>query len=141
MDGPGARTGGCLCGEVSYRITGPMRDIIACHCSQCRRTTGHYLAATAVRTKYFQLTRETGLRWRRASDTARRGFCSNCGSTLFWEPDSGTHISISAGTLDNTEGLKLVAHIFAGDKGSYYELEDGVQVHQGTSQGAVPLPD
>lgn len=55
MSTAGTREGGCLCGEVRYRVTGPMRDIIGCHCSQCRRTTGHYLPATATRLRHFKL--------------------------------------------------------------------------------------
>ena len=38
--------GGCLCGAVRYEIRGPLRGVIACHCSQCRRTSGHYVAMT-----------------------------------------------------------------------------------------------
>ena len=44
-----AITGGCLCGGVRYAVTGPLRDIIACHCEQCRRSSGHFVAATACR--------------------------------------------------------------------------------------------
>lgn len=136
-----ARTGGCLCGEVSFRINGPMRDIIGCHCTQCRRITGHYLTATAVRMKYFQLIRETGLKWFRASDTASRGFCSNCGSTLFWSPDSGSHMSIATGALDDTGDLTLVANIFVDNKGAYYESEPHIPAFRGDSEATVPLPD
>ncbi len=42
-------TGGCLCGAVRYELQGRLRAVVACHCGQCRRTSGHYVAATAVR--------------------------------------------------------------------------------------------
>jgi hypothetical protein len=134
-------TGSCLCGDVRYRVTGPLRDIIACHCTQCRRTTGHYLTATAVRMKNFHLTECAGLKWYRATPTARRGFCRSCGSSLFWAPESDTHISIVTASLDDTSGLKLAAHIFVGAKGSYYELDPDIPVFEGNSQGTVPFPD
>ena len=51
-------TGGCLCGGVRYTVTGPLRDIVACHCEQCRRSSGHFVAATACRQKYFTLDKQ-----------------------------------------------------------------------------------
>jgi hypothetical protein len=40
--------GGCLCGAVRYTVDAPLRDVIACHCSQCRRTSGHYAAMSSA---------------------------------------------------------------------------------------------
>ena len=124
-------TGGCLCGEVRYEVNGPMQSIMACHCEQCRRTSGHFVAATAVKGDDVTLTEEKGLRWYHSSDIARRGFCGTCGSSLFWEPtpiEESTdlhHISIMAGTLDSPTGLALTNHIFVEWKGDYYDLTDG----------------
>jgi len=121
--------GGCLCGAVRYKIEEPFREVIACHCRQCRKSSGHYLAATAVAPEHFHLINEDGLKWFRASNTAQRGFCGTCGSTLFWKPDSGDRICIFAGSLDDDTGLKLTAHIYADDKGGYYNIEEGVDIH------------
>ena len=41
-------SGGCLCGGVRYRATGPLRPVVACHCVQCRKTSGHHAAMTSV---------------------------------------------------------------------------------------------
>ncbi|MFM7784547.1 MAG: GFA family protein, partial [Gammaproteobacteria bacterium] len=41
-------SGACLCGVVRYTVQGPLRPVVVCHCTQCRRQTGHYLAATSV---------------------------------------------------------------------------------------------
>ncbi|HGG64526.1 MAG TPA: GFA family protein, partial [Rhodobacteraceae bacterium] len=38
------KTGGCLCGAVTYVVNGPLRDVIACHCTQCRKSSGHHVA-------------------------------------------------------------------------------------------------
>ncbi|MDA8870546.1 GFA family protein, partial [Rhizobiaceae bacterium] len=40
------RTGSCLCGGISYVASGPLRELAACHCSQCRKQTGHFYVAT-----------------------------------------------------------------------------------------------
>jgi hypothetical protein len=120
-----AHRGSCLCGLVAYEVDGPLRNVIGCHCTQCRKTTGHFLAATAAKLTDFRLVREEGLAWYRSSDTARRAFCRNCGSTLFWQADGRDYIAIAAGSLDGDTGLRLEGHIFCADKGDYYEPLDG----------------
>ena len=117
--------GGCLCGAVRYEVSGPLRPVLACHCSQCRRQTGHFMAATAAARKHFAVTRRAGLKWYVSSAKARRGFCGRCGSTLFWDGRSQDYIAIAAGTLDGKTGLKLARHIFTADKGDYYTIADG----------------
>ena len=121
--------GSCLFGGVRYEVRGPLRDVIACHCSQCRKTSGHYVAATQASAADLRLVESATLRWYRSSETAERGFCSRCGGNLFWrETAPGTDvISIMAGTLEAPTGLRIVEHIFTADKSDYYDIEDGVQ--------------
>lgn len=119
-------TGGCLCGAVTYRITGSVTDVVACHCSQCRRQTGHYYAVVDVKRADVEITGVDHLTDYRASDFATRRFCKICGSALFWEGDASDEIAILAGTLDDTDGMTLTQHIFCSDKGDYYTLDDGV---------------
>ena len=114
--------GSCLCGSVRYEVTGSVQDITACHCTQCRKQTGHYWASTGYALSDFNMVSEEGLKWYRASDIASRGFCAKCGSTLFWKPNGEERISFSAGTIDEHSGLKLNKHIFTDDKGDYYEI-------------------
>ncbi|MEL7115503.1 MAG: GFA family protein [Pseudomonadota bacterium] len=115
--------GSCLCGQVRYRVTGPLRPVVACHCVQCRKTSGHFVAATSARRDRVEITGE--VTWYHASDTARRGFCGRCGSSLFWD-GAGENLSIHAGTLDGPTGLRITGHIFCADKGDYYEIDEGV---------------
>jgi hypothetical protein len=132
--------GGCECGAVRYAVSGGLRPIVACHCSQCRRFTGHFLAATAARRSRMRLIKDAGLKWYDSSDAARRGFCALCGSSLFWEPRGRDHISIAAGSLDDSRDLAIVCHIHVADKAVYYGIEPGVmQVPDGLF--SVPLPE
>ena len=114
-------TGGCLCAEVSFRVTGPLRPVVACHCSQCRRSSGHHLAATAAPRAAVEI--EGEVRWFQSSERARRGFCPICGSNLFWD-GGGDQLSIFAGSLDAPSGLVLDRHIHCEDKGDYYDIAD-----------------
>ena len=121
---PAARAaGGCLCGAISYRVEGPLRDVVFCHCTRCRRTHGHVAAYTACALEDLELVEARGLRWYE-SDGRRRGFCAECGASVFWERDGGSTVSISAGTLEKPTGLRPSHHIFTADAGDYYELAD-----------------
>jgi hypothetical protein len=105
-------TGRCLCGAVCYEVHGPLRDVLICHCQECRRWHGHVCAATAARKDGLRILDERTLRWFTSptSDAgARRGFCGECGSSLFWDAPGET-ISIAAGTLDPPTRLRIVGH-------------------------------
>jgi hypothetical protein len=134
-------TGGCLCGAVRYAVRhGTLRPVVACHCTQCRRITGHYLAATAARRHDFRLLEDSGLKWYDSSSEARRGFCGLCGSTLFWQAHGRDYLSIAAGSLDDSSAITTACHIFVANKGRYYQIEPGVpQIEDG--KFSVPLPD
>ncbi|MFM2355290.1 MAG: hypothetical protein RLZZ528_1026 [Pseudomonadota bacterium] len=115
--------GSCLCGAVAFTATGPLRDVFACHCTQCRRWSGHYWSATSVPLDRFHLTEDRGLAWFRASDIAERGFCRVCGSSLFWKPDREYRISLSPATLDGPTGLRTTHHWHREDAPDYYAPE------------------
>lgn len=119
-------TGSCECGQVVFEVRGEMRPPLACHCTQCRKTSGHYWSATQVPTENLRLTNDKGLKWFRSSDWARRGFCTGCGSSLFWEMDGEGATSIGAGTLDGDTRLRTEKHICVADKGDYYDIADGL---------------
>ena len=119
------RSGRCLCGAVRYDVHGPLSDVHACHCGQCRRQSGHYVVATSARRADLTLIEDLGLTWYRSSPKARRGFCGECGSALFWDA-GGDDISINVGSLDQPTGLRIKDHIFVDDKGDYYDIDDGL---------------
>ena len=129
----GSVGGRCLCGAVVYEVRGRLRDVLICHCVECRRWHGHVSASTAARREDLVLLEDRGLRWiesPRSDAGARRGFCAECGSSLFWDAPRSETISISAGTLDRPTGLRVAAHWYVSQAGDYYELpDDGVAHH------------
>lgn len=122
--------GSCHCGAVRYQVTGPLREVVGCHCTQCRKTSGHYVAATQARKDDLKLTVDGGLKWYVSSPGHRRGFCDTCGSSLFWHEDGSDHISIMAGTLDGPAGLKMDRQIHVHTKGDYYDLPEAEVIDQ-----------
>lgn len=134
------RTGGCLCGAVKFEVDTPLRQVTGCHCTMCRKQTGHFLAFTSVWPENFRLTEARGLKWYRSSDILERGFCGECGSAVLFRPESGDKISFSAGALDDDTGIELVAHIFTADKGDYYGLEPDLP-SSAEKDAVAPMPE
>jgi hypothetical protein len=118
--------GACLCGAVSFEVAGELDPPDACHCSQCRRQSGHYWASTNVPRTALTIEGDDKLTWYRSSERVRRGFCSICGSALFWEPIGKDLIAIAMGAFETPTGTRLAKHIFVDDKGDYYDIADGL---------------
>ena len=117
------RTGSCLCGAIRYETDHEMGPVTGCHCTQCRKWTGHHVAALPVPWDALRLT--GALTWYASSPGARRGFCGTCGSSLIWEEGDGLAY-LMAGTLDAPTGLTMDGHVFCADAGDYYRLGDGL---------------
>ncbi|WP_298938022.1 GFA family protein [uncultured Ruegeria sp.] len=116
--------GSCLCGRVKYLIQGAPRQVVGCHCTQCRKSSGHYVAATQVENQHLQIDGQPNITWFQSSATARRGFCKNCGSQLFWARLDSAHTSVMAGTIDGGTGLRMDRQLHPETKGDYYSLPD-----------------
>ncbi len=119
-------TGSCLCAGVAYLINGPVRNVVNCYCSQCRKTSGHYVAATRINKDHLTLTSEETLSWFECLPNIFRGFCNSCGGNLFWDNKnaSNNEISIMAGTLDSPTQLKTVENIHTEDASDYCKIAD-----------------
>lgn len=124
--------GSCLCGAVNYKISGKVRSVVACHCTQCRKTSGHYVAATQVQKSSLEIQGKDKISWYQSSETAKRAFCATCGSQLFWTELESEDISIMAGSLDGETGLKMDRQICTDAKGDYYAVPDIEIVDQST---------
>ena len=127
-------SGGCYCGRVRYRASGVSRQVTECHCSQCRKQAGHRYASTGAKASDIEIEGAANVTWYRASPDAERGFCSTCGSHLFWKPSNEDYISILAASIDEPTGLRMAKHIFVDDKSDYYEITDGLPQFAGYDQ-------
>ena len=126
-------SGRCICGAVAFEVNGPLRDVLLCHCTECRRWAGHVWAATAALVEDVRFVEDRGLRWIDSPDSAhdaRRGFCSECGSSLFWQAPGRDRISIAPGCLDEPTGIRTMGQIWVASAGDYYELDERVPSHE-----------
>jgi hypothetical protein len=120
--------GTCLCGAVRLEIQEPLeRSPEACHCSQCRKQTGSFLIAVNVRRTALYVEGNESVAWYQSSEKVQRGFCKVCGSTLFWNPiiEGYEWTGVALGCIDTPLSLRISKHTFVGDKGGYYEINDG----------------
>lgn len=122
--------GRCGCGAVRYTVTGPLRDVVNCHCERCRRVTGHHMAATAADAEHVEIEHGGELRWWEPAPGVFYGFCATCGATLFWRVDvRPAHLSIAAGTLDQPTGLRTTSAWWVAEAGDYHDRPPGLVEH------------
>ena len=123
-------TGSCLCGAIRFEVEGPLKPPDACHCTQCRKQSGHYWASTDVPHDRLMMHGAENITWYRSSERVERGFCRVCGSSLLWKPLQKDIMGVAMGAFDTPTGTRLAVHIFAADKGDYYDIADGLPVNQ-----------
>jgi hypothetical protein len=113
--------GTCLCGAVKFVVAGKLlQPPDACHCSQCRRHSGHFFASANVSREALTIQGVDNLTWFRSSEQVKRGFCGVCG------PLKENFIAVAMGAFEGPTGTRLAKHIFVGDKGDYYDINDGL---------------
>jgi hypothetical protein len=118
--------GSCLCGSVRFEVACELPAPDACHCTQCRKHSGHVFASTDVPRSALTIEGEEHVTWFHSSEKVRRGFCATCGSSLFWDPIHRDWIGIAMGAFEKPTGTQMRIHIFVGDKGDYYDIADGL---------------
>lgn len=122
--------GSCLCGAVNFEVADPLHAPDACHCTQCRKQSGHFWVSTNVKRDNLKLAGADEVTWYQSSATVRRGFCRHCGSALFWDPVDRDFIAIGMGAFDVPTDTLLALHIFVTEKGDYYDITDGLPQHE-----------
>ncbi|MEW5848456.1 MAG: GFA family protein [Myxococcota bacterium] len=122
--------GSCLCGAVTFEVAGDLPGPDACHCTRCRKWSGHCFASTDVKRSALMVSGMESVTWYRSSEKVQRGFCSVCGSSLFFDPLGKDWIGVSMGAFEKPTDTRLRVHIFVADKGDYYDIADGVPQNQ-----------
>ncbi len=118
--------GSCLCGAVTFEVTGDLPQPSACHCVACRKHSGHFEASVDIPADTLTISGEAHVKWYQSSEKVRRGFCDICGSTLFWDPVFRDWTAVAMGAFDTPTQTKLAMHIFVSEKGDYYDIADGL---------------
>lgn len=135
-------SGQCLCGNVTFVATGDIKRVSACYCGMCRVQNGGGAFYGAELNGDLIIKKDKGLKWFAASDKAERGFCENCGSSLFWRSNAApSYYDVSLGALDDVSTLKLDAHIFVDDCAPYQVIPENAPHFTQADVLANPLQD
>lgn len=118
--------GSCLCGAVRFEVACALPPPDACHCTDCRKQSGHFFVSTDVPRSAVTIHGADNLTWYFSSERVRRGFCATCGSSLFWDPVQLDWIGIGMGAFDPPTDTRIAIHVHVEDKGDYYDITDGL---------------
>ena len=118
--------GSCLCGEVTYQYSGPVKVFQYCHCSRCQKITGSAHASNIIidpeQFEWLSGEKSVGRFELPEAKYFASSFCTTCGSSLPWITQSRTAVIIPAGTLDDDPGVKPIHNIFFADKACWFEF-------------------
>lgn len=120
-------TGRCACEGVRFEISEQLRAVFNCHCHRCRRTSGHHVAATSCNAENLRMLSDRTLRWYEPAAGVYYGFCTECGSSLFFRTDATRQrISVMAGTLDQPTGLETTQAWWVSEAADYHHRQPGL---------------
>ena len=115
-------TGKCMCGAVRVTATAREPHVAVCHCDMCRRWSAGPFMEVTCQTVTFEDEEKVGRI--RSSDWAERGFCTQCGSNLFYHIIDGDDYQVSAGLFDDQSMFRMSLQVFTDRKPQYYELSN-----------------
>ena len=114
---PAHLTGSCLCGAIGYTVRAEVRELRACHCTNCQKISGAGGTVNAlVAAKDFEIVKGKPRRFTKTADSGRilhRYFCGDCGSAIYSQREvTPDRVVVRAGGLDNAPPMKVTAHIW-----------------------------
>ncbi len=125
-----SHVGGCLCGAVRFRVSGPPAWVAHCHCQSCRRASGAaFLTWAGYTGETWRLTQGDPVRFE-SSPGAWRRFCPACGTPLTYE---GAYcpgeIHVTIGSLDEPGDFTPSAHVFTEEQIAWLHIADDLPRH------------
>lgn len=127
--------GGCLCGQIRYRISATPTGSCICHCESCRRAAGASTVAWVTAPKPAFLMTQGNLTQFHSSPPVTRGFCARCGTTLTYEYEGADSIDITTATLDDPDAWPPTREIWLQDKLSWQVTDPGLEHFTRTRHG------
>ncbi len=122
--------GSCLCRSVKFYVACKLPGPDAWHCSQCRKQSGHVFVSADIPRSSLKIEGSEFIKWYYSSEKVRRGFCSTCGSSLFWDPVHRDWTGVAMGAFDGPTHTKININVHVASKGDYYEITDNLPQKQ-----------
>jgi hypothetical protein len=119
--------GGCLCGAIRDEAKVTTSENWYCHCRMCQKATVSVVSTSAIVPKSRLQIIKGDPKFYRSSQYTDRGFCSDCGSPMFFRPTNEDWISILSGTLDDPELAPPEGHYGVESWISWLKVEDDLK--------------
>jgi hypothetical protein len=137
MEGAQTIKGRCMCGEVRYEFTGPMYDVVHCHCESCRRqSSAAFVTFFNVDKAHFHYTREIPVVYK-SSPGVERTHCGRCGSPIAYE--NKDEFALYACTLEDLTLVMPEAHIVVGEMLPWLDFGDDLPCFEKGLHGKPPI--
>lgn len=120
----------CLYGAVQVNIAGELPQSNACHCTACRKRSGHFEASVDAPRNVLNVAGAEHITWYQPSKKVRRGFCKTYGSSLFLDGVFQDWTAVSMRAFDTPTQTTLAMHIHVSEKGDYYDIADSLPQNQ-----------
>jgi hypothetical protein len=117
--------GGCLCGAVRYQAEVEPINERVCHCRLCQRAIGAAFNARLL-FRIDDVAVDGPVAFASSSPELKRGFCAQCGSTLFSRREAAGIMGVTSGSLDDPSAFRPTMHIFVSSKQDWVALDDGL---------------
>lgn len=130
--------GRCMCGAVKFTATARKPSVVACHCDMCRRwSAGPFMAVSCQTVDFEGAENVTRVR---SSDWAERGFCSKCGSNLFYHVVENSDYQVAAGLFEDQSKMRLSLQVFTDVKPAFYDFANKTKMMTGAEVIALFAP-
>jgi hypothetical protein len=126
--------GGCLCGNVRFEITGSIRNIVYCHCSQCRKAQGSAFATNGIvnAADFKILSGADALTGYESTPGQTKYFCRFCGSPILSKTElRPEQVRVRLGTIESDIFERPLAHVFVTSKANWEEITGDLPQYEG----------
>ncbi|PCI76676.1 MAG: aldehyde-activating protein [SAR86 cluster bacterium] len=115
--------GSCLCGAISFTAKKMTTNVAACHCNSCRKWGGSAFMEVNCGPE-VEFNDVDKLSVFDSSEWAERGFCSACGSHLFYRLKETQEHMMPVGLFDDDSGLVFRRQVFIDERPHYYQYSN-----------------
>jgi hypothetical protein len=117
LDDKASLSGGCFCGALRYTIEPGEADVVNCHCTMCRRTSGApFVTWILLSEDQFRLT-DGSPATLKSSASAARWFCGNCGTPVAFRSDKRPgKVDVTVASLDDPGAFPPAKGVYVDSK-------------------------
>ncbi len=117
---------GCACGAIKFEIHGEPINAAVCHCKQCKKATGAPLFMAPAFHDRDVTMKKGEAKWFQSSSKAKRGFCGDCGSPLFFKFENSEATDVLIGCFDDPHQIEPTEHLWSDERMSWLPVDDSL---------------